>query len=176
MTETLRFTHFAMALAVAVSITSSAGSAELPTTSRVNVEATDVVLSPHSQFFGRVADLRNGNATPRMVELWQDGRQVATTAVLPNGSFVFQRLKGGCYQLIANGVTSHCRIWSARAAPPCAVREFVVQHDVLESVVRGQGNYRPFPFPRTHRKVMALAALGGLGWGIFELLDDEPGS
>jgi hypothetical protein len=174
MTHLLQETRFALALALVFSLSNASVAAE-PTTQR-RAETIDIALSPNGQLIGRITGPAINAANPPVIELWQNGQMMSAARTAQDSSFVFQRIKGGCYRLVVNRAAWNCRIWSADAAPPYALRGIVVQLDNSQGIVRGQGNYSPFPFPRAHRKAMTIAALAGLGWGIYELLDDEPGS
>lgn len=107
------------------------------------------------------------------MELWQSSRRISAAQSAADGKFAFANLDGGLYQVVAPGQTANCRLWTPHTAPPCARDELVLSGS---GVVRGQRNYKPFPYPQTFHKAMAIVAIGGLGWGIYELIDDEPGS
>ncbi len=133
----------------------------------------DVALAPGGILRGRLVDENGSPKAGGRVELWQAGRPICAARSAADGAFTFENLDGGHYQVVTPGQTANCRLWKSHAAPPCARDSLVL---CGESVVRGQRNYKPFPYPRTFHKAMAIVAVGGLGWGIYELIDDEPGS
>jgi hypothetical protein len=171
MNGTYRWFHVLVLSTIATAIAGSAGGGEPRSVMPPQRELpADILLAPGGQLSGRVMDSARIPRTGCRTQLWRQGRLVAVEQTAVDGGFMFSNLNGGLYRLVVADRVFNCRLWSAPAAPPCAVDELVVS--VGNEVVRGQ-NYNPFPYPRSFRTAMGITGIGALAWGIWELADKE---
>jgi len=104
----------------------------LPPKTRV---ITDVALGVDGSLQGSIVDA-SGNPMPSAsLEIKSGNTPLVKTFSAKDGTFKINALRGGVYEITANGHTSFARLWAEQTAPPHAE---TVATLVGDSVVRGQ--------------------------------------
>lgn len=99
--------------------------------------AKDVALRPGGVLVGQITDQQGARLAGTKVSIWQNEREVVTTATDANGIFAAQGLRGGQYQLITSeGHQTLCRFWAPETAPPVATDSVMLVTG--DNLVRGQ--------------------------------------
>ena len=115
-------------------VTEAADERPLP---HVVPKVTDVQLQEGGVLLGQVVD---SNAVPvpaTPVSLRQMGREIARTVTDPTGTFAFDKLRGGTYEIVAGRSQGIYRIWAPNTAPPTAQPSVLITPSGQD--VRGQG-------------------------------------
>ncbi len=127
----------------------------------------DVSLAKGGIFRGHVVGLDGQPIAGSAVVLTQGDRRLAETVSDESGAFAFQGVTGGTYAVSAAESTAVYRLWADQTAPPKARNAALLVKD--GEVVRGNlGNASGI--------VVTTLVVGGLTWGIIEILDDDSGS
>lgn len=103
--------------------------------------AKDVALRPGGVLVGQVMDQQGAVRAGTKVAVWQNEREVVTTATDKNGIFAVQGLRGGQYQLLTSEGQTLCRFWAPETAPPVATDTVVLVTG--QDLVRGQWSPTP---------------------------------
>jgi len=98
--------------------------------------AKDVALRPGGVLVGQVTDQQGAVRAGTPVSIWQNEREVVTTATDANGIFAAQGLRGGQYQVLTPQGQALYRLWAPETAPPAATDSVVVVTG--QDLVRGQ--------------------------------------
>ncbi len=109
-----------------------------PPQSAATPDATivDIALGAGGMLSGRIL---NGNGQPvpnTTLSLQSHQRTLAKATSGKDGSFRFSAMRGGIYQIQAEGHTMTARVWAENTAPPHALANATL---VTGTVVRGQG-------------------------------------
>ena len=100
-------------------------------------KVTDVQLQEGGVLLGQVVDSNAAPVAATPVSLRQIGREIARTVTDQTGSFTFDKLRGGTYEIVAGRSQGIYRIWAPNTAPPTAQPSVLLTPSGLD--VRGQG-------------------------------------
>ena len=109
--------------------------ADAAVTRRV-VETVDVELTNEGLLQGKLVAQNGQPVANAPVVLVQSSQALAKTTTRVDGTFQFNALRGGLYNVMAAGTPINVRAWAPRTAPPLAHDGLLV---VKGAVVRGQG-------------------------------------
>lgn len=129
----------------------------------------DVALAAGGVFGGQVVASDGQPIAGAAVALQQGGQAVAQAVSDKNGAFAFQNVPGGTYVVATEGASAPYRLWAPQTAPPAA--DSAVMLVKGNDVVRGQ-----FGGVSHAGVIVTTLVVGGLTWGIIEILDDDSSS
>ena len=86
----------------------------------------DITLGPGGSLTGQVVDPQGKPLPGHPLVVRQIGGAQLQATTDAQGRFTVQGLRGGVWQITSSQLTSVCRCWTARAAPPSANRELLV--------------------------------------------------
>lgn len=105
-----------MAAAIAcVGLLAPPSFAEVPTDS-----VADVALRDGGLFVGKVVNAQGAPIAATKVSIQQGGQEIVSTVSDQSGVFAAQGLRGGLYQVVADGGVVTYRLWAPQTAPPAA--------------------------------------------------------
>ena len=84
--------------------------------SRLRIQ--DIELSPEGDLNGRLVSASGLAMGQSLVVLRHGTSALARATTADDGTFTFNRMKGGIYNLSSSGNVSHVRVWSHQTAPP----------------------------------------------------------
>ena len=99
----------------------------------------DVALADGGLFVGQIVDAQGAAQAETEVALLYQGKEVVRTVTDERGVFAAKGLRGGQYDVVAQGQVAPCRLWTARTAPPAARRAalIVTNYDVVNGQYGG---------------------------------------
>ena len=86
----------------------------------VELKVADVALRDGGLFVGKVVNAQGKPISEVEVLLIQEGKEIANTTTDKEGVFAAQGLRGGQYQVVAEGGAVAYRLWAPDTAPPAA--------------------------------------------------------
>jgi hypothetical protein len=98
----------------------------------------DVALADGGLFVGQIVNAHGVAQAESEVVLLYQGKEVVRTATDERGVFAAKGLRGGQYDVVAEGCVAPCRLWSAHTAPPAARPAALIV--TMDEVVNGQCN------------------------------------
>ncbi|MEM7312503.1 MAG: carboxypeptidase-like regulatory domain-containing protein [Planctomycetota bacterium] len=104
-------------------------------TPRRAVETVDVELTAQGTLQGKLVDQSGAAIANAQVALGQSAQVVAKSATRVDGTFEFTAMRGGLYNVVADGTPINVRAWAPRTAPPLAHDGLLV---VKGAILRGQ--------------------------------------
>lgn len=113
----------------------------------------DVTLTNGGVLRGQVVDVQGQPAAEAPVAVYHQGKQIATTKTLADGSFAVSGLRGGTHVVTSGDNGGICRMWAPGSAPPSA------QQGIM--IVRGGQTARGQGFT-SGAGLLMLGALGGI--------------
>lgn len=96
----------------------------------------DVALSAGGMLVGKVVDAAGKPVADAHLKILADERVLVNTHAAADGSFRIQSLRGGVYDLNANGNSNFMRLWANQTAPPSSSDVATLHID--GEVIRGQ--------------------------------------
>jgi len=140
----------------------------------------DVALSADGALAGKLVDRSGVPLAAAPLQLLRDRQRIRSTETDADGRFLFQNLSGSLYQIVAPSQDSDLgqtlasgqavRVWTPRAAPPCALSSILLVQDTSTS--RGQSKPK-FNGVGGGGAIVTVVLAAGIGYGIWEL---GPGS
>ncbi len=151
----------------------------LPGVANSQAVVTDVALQDGGVLKGQLVDSSGAPHTNMQVVLAKNGKLVETAKSNQNGQFVVTNMKAGIYQISTPHSSGIFRVWAPRTAPPNSKAGVLMISD--GDVVRGQPlpqpQMEPFgpaqfpPYGAFHPPIEEILLLGGVGIGVYFLLD-----
>ncbi len=105
---------------------------------------SDISLQAGGLLVGHVVDAKGLAVARSTVTILQSGKEIARTETNQTGKFAVEGLKGGVYEVAANGQRGVYRFWAPRTAPPSAQPRLMLAS--TGDVIRGQGTSGRNPF------------------------------
>lgn len=105
------------------------------------VAGIDIALAEGGLFVGQVVDAQGAPQVKTEVALRYQGHEVVRTITDERGVFAARGLRGGQYEVVADGYVAPCRLWAAHTAPPTARPTALIVTG--SDVVAGQWTPRP---------------------------------
>ena len=131
------------------------------------VAVRDLELGRQGTLKGQIVTAQGVAAGGKAVAVYAAGQQIAAATTAADGTFAFDGLRGGSYQIVANGSVADCRLWVAGSAPPNAQQSILIVAPTTQ--VRGQddGGLNPWP------TIAGIGLFAGITVGVVELLSDN---
>jgi hypothetical protein len=96
----------------------------------------DIALADGGVFVGQIVDAQGVAQVESEVAVLYQGKEVVRTVTDERGVFAARGMRGGQYEVVAQGCVAPCRLWAAHTAPPAARPAALIVTNV--DVVNGQ--------------------------------------
>lgn len=139
----------------------------------------DVALAGGGMFVGKVVNAQGAALANTSVSLQQAGQQIASATTNEEGVFAVQGLRGGLYQVVADGGVVSYRLWAPNTAPPAANQSaLIVTGDAVVSGNHGHGGhqYGVLRWMREHPLLVGAGIAAAIAIPLAVDDDDDPTS
>lgn len=137
-------------------------------------QVADVALRDGGLFVGKVVNAHGKPIADTEVTLRQAGVEVAATKTNQEGVFAAQGLRGGQYEVVADGGSVAYRLWAPETAPPAASTSALVVTG--GEVINGNYGGGIMRFVREHPMLVAAGVATAIAVPIAVADDDDPTS